>query len=189
MTAPSQLFSRPPRWVPAADPRWSVPPAVAAWLFEPGSLTHRLKALCGAEFRLRLLVQTWARPFPDEARALDLSAAHRMLVREVLLQWQDRPLVAARSIIPTRTLRGPLWGLARLGERPLGELLFASPRLERSGFELAEVDPAAWRSERVGMLELGTRAWGRRSRYVLDQGPLLVAEVFLPSLFHFESRP
>ena len=154
-----------------------------SWLFEPGSLTRRLRELCGGRFRVRLLRQDWDRPYADESRALGSTCRHRAVVREVLLQWEEQPLVAARSVIPVMTLRNAHRGLIRLGERPLGEILFADPRLRRQHLELAEIEPAIWCREIPILPPPANRIWGRRSLYTLGPGRLLVAEFFLPALF------
>ena len=189
MTPRSPLFARPPVWRPVrASQSHHIPPGAESWLFESGSLTQRLRALCGAEFQVRLLRQEWARPYADEAQALGLALARRAVVREVLLQCGDRPLVAARSIIPAETLRGARHGLARLGTRPLGEILFRDPRLERTHLELCAVEPGQWRRDLAGTIRIAGKVRGRRSCYRIGPGRLLVAEFFLPALFAME-RP
>ena len=190
MTTRSLLFARPPAWHHVrASQSHHVPPGAESWLFEAGSLTRRLRALCGPGFRVRLLRQEWARPFADETQALGLLHARRAVVREVLLQCGDRPLVAARSVIPAETLRGARHGLARLGTRPLGEILFRDPRLERTHLELCAVEPRQWRRELAEAADATGRIRGRRSWYRIGPGRLLVAEFFLPALFALEQSP
>jgi chorismate--pyruvate lyase len=187
----SQLFFRTPRWFRVRhSPGRSLPPQVASWLFESGSLTRRLRSLCGKDFRVRLLGQHWCRPFAEEAHALKLSAGRRAVVREVALQRGGQPLVLARSIIPAKTLKGVDRRLAHLGTRPLGEILFADPRLQKKSLELAEVEPGYWLNGLRREMGIVSPLWGRRSRYVLGPGhTLLVAEFFLPELFVPEQRP
>ncbi len=191
MTPRSQLFATPPRWLRVRHrPARPIPPRTASWLFESGSLTRRLRALCGERFRVRLLHQAWDKPFADEARILGLAAGRRAVVREVALQWEDRPLVVARSVIPARTLKGVDRRLAHLGTRPLGEILFADPRLHRKTLELAEIGPTLWQKDQRLRLDLSRPLWGRRSLYSLGAGhKLLVAEFFLPELFIQERNP
>jgi chorismate--pyruvate lyase len=187
LPARSLLFAHPPAWNPVRSSQsHHIPPGAESWLFEPGSLTQRLRALCGPDFRVRLLRQDWGRPFPDEAQALGIVRARRAVVREVLLQCGDRPLVAARSVIPAETLRGAGHSLARLGTRPLGEILFRDPRLERTHLELCAVEPRQWRRGLSGLAVPAARVRGRRSWYRIGAGRLLVAEFFLPALFALE---
>jgi chorismate--pyruvate lyase len=185
LTPRSLLFLAPPRWRRVRHHgNRPIPPHIATWLLESGSLTRRLKHLCGGGFRVRLLRQAWDKPFADESRALKLAMGRRAVVREVALQWGDRPLVLARSVIPAKTLRGVDRRLAHLGTRPLGEILFADPRMHRKHLELTELAPERWRKDCPGTGAIARRVWGRRSLYGLGAGhTLLVAEFFLPELF------
>lgn len=191
MSIRSQLFKHPPRWQPARHGGLAgLPePATLAWLHEQGSLTQRLQRLCGDGFRVVLLSQSFRKPYAEETRTLDLRAGERSLVREVALQCGEHPLVVARSVIPVRTLRGVDRRLANLGTRPLGQVLFADPRLRRLRLQLARVESPDWRTTQgVGLAAPGQAVWGRRSLYSLGAGHrLLVAEFFLPRLLHMES--
>jgi chorismate--pyruvate lyase len=180
---PSLLFQRDLPW---RDARRTHPAAPArSWLFEPGSLTARLRALAGKGVGVRLLTQDRRRPFPSEAALLDLTEHRLALVREVVLHTGGTALVLARTIIPPQALRGVYHGFAHLGERPLGELLFANPRLKRSRLELARIGGAGWRLEAARDYGIVAPVWGRRSLYEIDEASLLVCEFFLPALLNF----
>jgi chorismate--pyruvate lyase len=178
----SVLFTRPPSWH-SADSRCIKPQAsLASWLYESGSLTARLRRACSTGFNVVLLRQNWDRPFAGEAQALNMAGHRHALVREVVLQCRNQPLVLARTIIPRSALNGAQGGLAHLGDRPLGELLFAYRGLRRDSLELARIDVPAWRHGLAGRLNIGTRVWGRRSVYAIAKGKLLVCEFFLPAI-------
>jgi chorismate--pyruvate lyase len=154
-----------------------VPARWRPWLLDRGSLTERLLAASGGDLRVRVLEQRWARPRPDERRALALGAGRRALIREVLLIGCGEPWVYARSVLPPDLLRGRHRFLAQLGERPLGGLLFRDPALRRSRIEVSRrpLPPLPGLESRPA-----ERAWRRRSLFHLDGKPLLVAEMFLP---------
>jgi chorismate--pyruvate lyase len=193
LTTRSQLFSRAPDWFQlGSSQRNQIPDGLHSWLFESGSLTRRVRGLCGGDFRLRVLRQSWLRPFADESRALRLRRSRVALVREVMLQCGEQPLVVARSIIPSSVLRGTQRHLACLGNRPLGEILFSDPKLRRLGLQLAAIEKEKWRPEFSDALDIGQssdRIWGRRSLYAIAHGNLLVAEFFLPSVLEREVSP
>lgn len=157
-------------------------PGVRSWVEEPHSLTARLRGLCGDSFGVTVLRQGWNRPYPGETRALGLAWQRHALVREVVLYGRGRPLIAARSVIPREALRGTQCRLAHLGNRPLGELLFAYPKLARLSLEVARLDLPLWRPERVGEFGLNGDVWGRRSIYTVASGHILVCEFFLPAI-------
>ncbi len=174
-------------------PRWRprrrlvghvVPDDIARWLFDAGSLTSRLIAHCDGRFRVRVLSQGWQRPRRDEAQRLGMRVGHMALVREVLLYCDDTPLVFARSVIPRRTLTGRQKYLAALGNRPLGAALFAEPGMRRDELEVACLRGAARIYPALAELDTGDMCvWGRRSVFYVGGKPLLVAEMFLQSLF------
>lgn len=149
-----------------------------SWLYEPGSLTLRLQHAYGDAFRVQVVAQGWAQGFRGERRLLGSTPGTLCLLREVVLLCGDRPLVLARSLIPAKTLRRADPALARLGSRPLGEVLFACPQLRRSHLQLARVQPSAFRA-----MAPEASVWGRRSLYTIAAGDLLVCEFFLPEVW------
>lgn len=173
-------------WIPTSRLLASrVPPLVAGWLFDPGSLTQSLINHCLGEFSVRVLEQGHARPRRDECRVLSLTSASYALIREVHLLCRGEPVVYARSVIPHSTLRGPNRRLAYLRDRPLGAYLFAQPTLRRSEMEIAALRPgmSLFEHARQGMSRKADTIWGRRSVFRVHERPLLVAECFLPELF------
>lgn len=146
------------------------------WLLDSGSLTARLKALSGGDFRVELVAQGWGFPNLSEARALKIDPRLRVLVREVRLIGGGQTWIHARSLIPATTLTGRHRKLAHLGNRPLGEVLFKDLSMRRGAIETARVPMATDN----GMM--GAQTWARRSVFQLDQKPLLVSEVFMPQL-------
>lgn len=161
--------------------RGRLPPAVRGWVLTTGSLTAGVRAQCPDTFQLRILRQRWARPHCDEAAALRLRPGRRAMLREVALCCGDRPLIMARTVIPASSLRGRQARLAALGRRPLGELLFRDPSVQRGEFEVA------WLT--LGQAGLAARSWrdvgvwGRRAVFHIGGVPLLVSEFFLPDLW------
>lgn len=113
---------------------------------------------------------------------LGLPPRRRVLLREVLLHDAGIPLVLARTTIPPLTLRGVHGGLARLGSRPLGELLFAYRGLRRTSLELAKIFPSHWRHPISREFGLDSPVWGRRSLYQVGSVSLAVCEFFLPGV-------
>lgn len=104
------------------------------------------------------------------------------LIRQVLLRCDGQPLVYARTIIPLSSLRGALRGLALLGNRPLGAVLFADRQMKRKPMQITSMDSSHLCYQWTG--HKGQRKiWGRRSIFVLRGKELLVSEFFLPELF------
>ena len=106
------------------------------------------------------------------------------ILREVELLCDEVPWVFARTLIPATSLRGPARRLAMLGDKPLGEVLFADPHMRRRTMEIAKLTPRhSLFSSATASLELPpAEIWGRRTLFLLAQSPLLVNEIFLPAL-------
>ncbi len=127
----------------------------------------------------------WGDPDPTEAALLEIPETQSVLLREVHLKCADELCVYARSVIPRHTLEGPHQHLGELGDKPLGEYLFASPSLQRSQVEWTGLTPQSSLYQKAlpqGSANGGT-IWGRRSLFHIDNRPLLVSEFFLPVLF------
>ena len=153
-----------------------------SWLFDPGSLTARLIKSCDGEFSVKVLSVKRATPTPDEIAVLGLKPRSQSLIRQVLLYCNDIPVVYARTIIPVSSLRSELRGLVRLGNRPLGAVLFADKSMRREPMEITRVKAGHTCYEWTGCT--GTEViWGRRSVFRLKGQKLLVSEFFLPDLF------
>lgn len=179
----SSLFAQAPHWAkqPFSVPR-PLPANVKSWLYETGSLTQRLRAFYGAQFAVRILQQRWYKAFIDESRLLGLPASQYVLIREVLLHAAGQPLILARSIIPASTIAVAQRNLSHLGTRPLGEVIFAYPDLQRLALELAYIQPSCWQAHSRQQFALHQPLWGRRTVYAIPTQPLLVSELFLPGV-------
>jgi chorismate--pyruvate lyase len=162
--------------------RTALPSGLADWLLDPASLTRRLQTLCPGHFEVRVLLQRRGRPTSDEALLLGMRHNSNALVREVQLLCNGQPWVYARTVIPGRSMRGRLRRLARLGNRPLGAVLFADPGMRRGGVELACILPGeALHSAANAGDSTQEPVWGRRSVFRIAGHPLLVSEIFLPA--------
>ncbi|MEJ1353780.1 MAG: chorismate lyase [Candidatus Sedimenticola sp. (ex Thyasira tokunagai)] len=155
---------------------------VQSWLRDTGSLTARLKVASRGNFRVRLLNQGWERPLYSESRLLGMRAREIAVVREVELLCDGVPWVFARTLIPASSLTGAARQLTRLGERPLGEVLFTHRQMQRGVTEMARLTPRhRLFAEASGRLERRVESvWGRRTLFYLAGKPLLVNEIFLP---------
>jgi chorismate lyase len=180
------LSEKPPKRRIQHEPDWravycytsgELPPENRYWLLDNGSLTGRLVANCRGRFNVQRLYQGWQTPLLSEQRLLSQPPRELALVREVVLRDGDTPIVFARSVFPLTCLQGRLRHLRQLQNKPLGEILFKNPGMHRSPFELAKITP---RSDYLPADIQGDEpAWGRRSRFVVNNKALMVSEVFL----------
>ena len=179
----NHFFVKEPCWRQAD--RWfsgAIPRDLANWLLEPSSLTQRLKSTFEAPFSVSLIEQAWSRPLLNDARCLNHAADQYALTREVFLNIGDATAVFARSTLP-KEVAFKLQGLTRLGNKPLGEIIFSYPDLQRVKLEFAKVPVSHLSSMLQKKLTGCSYIWGRRNSYQIQGGIFLVSEFFLPNVF------
>lgn len=161
----------------------ALPRSLRRWLCDRGSLTRRLKARCTG-FGVAPLATGLARANADETALLGLSGRQLAYVRDVTLQCDDQVVVFAHSVLTRKSLRGAWNGITRLGSRPLGEALFNNPRIRRQALAYRKLTPRHPLFRRINrhLPQTERCLWARRSVFCLAGRPLLVTEVFLPSI-------
>ena len=145
------------------DPSEQIPSYVSIWLLDSTSLTQKLKEKY-EDFEVNVISQTESVPYKCENQLLNSPENKEIIVREVELLGNQKPVVNARSLIP---MTEDTIDILKIGSRPLGEILFDDPKIER------------------GHLEVGSfqNSWARRSTFTIGKTNLLVTEIFLESLY------
>ncbi len=167
-----------PQWL-SRDQLIDAPePVVLEWLFHEDSLTRRLTRLSHDGFSVTPLFEGWQRLRADECAALHLPEGSEGWVREVYLLGHGEKWVFARSVAGRAALAHDGLHMDELGTRSLGELLFSDRAFARGPLQICQY-PAPWLPE----ADTTPGLWGRRSCF--SRGPLsiLVAEVFLPTVW------
>ncbi|WP_457675363.1 chorismate--pyruvate lyase family protein [Thiolapillus sp.] len=161
-----------------------VPDQVYAWLRDPASLTRRVTDACPGKFRVEVKFQGWAGALNSETRLLRLGLREACLVREVELLCDEEPQVFARTLMPVSSLRGAARQLAHLRDKPLGKVLFANPHTRRKTVQIARIQPQhrLFDSAVSHLEERPEELWGRRTLFLYVGKPILVNEIFLPTL-------
>jgi chorismate--pyruvate lyase len=176
---------REPDWMAYGNRR---PPGIGAreyaWLSDHGSLTRSVVAACDGRFAVQLVRQERASAMPSEAALLDAGPAQATLVREVRLLCGRHVWVFARTLMPLGRLRGPIYGLTRLGQRPLGEVLFSDPTTRRLCVEIARITPRhrLFVAATAHMRRPPQAISGRRTLFDYRGERILVNELFLPGI-------
>ena len=177
------LFNKEPLWQENRHgTRHKLPEAVQAWTFEAGSLTQRLRATYGDAVAVKVLFQQWRVPFLTERQLLGLHEQRVCLTREVLLHANGKPLILARTIIPASTITIANRSLSKLGTRPLGEVIFSYPHLERIAMDVSLINPNEWTLNALDVAHIKQPIWGRRTVYAIKHQQMLVSEFFLPEI-------
>jgi len=188
-------MNKPPIIFPVTMPgKWQAPKKnqchqyLSNWLLDKNSLTARLKQH-SKKFRVELLGQHIELCQESEAHRY-IVAGEKVLVREVLLYCDDQPQVFARSLLPLSSLTGAEQQLANLGTQSLGQIIFSNPSLIRKDIEVSIFNEESAVAELAKSLNMDVRypLWGRRSIFMLEKKPFMVAEVFLPNAFAYREN-
>ncbi len=133
---------------------------------------------------MRLLHQGWGTPLNTESRILKMRRGMLALVRDVELLCDHTPWVFARTLIPVSSLKGAAQRLTQLGEKPLGAVLFSDPKVTRGATQVARLLPRQPLFETAchDLSEKPDYLWGRRTLFYMGKRPILVNEIFLPTL-------
>lgn len=166
-------------WLPFADCRDRMPAALQPWLAEPGLLTARVRAACGAATRLHMLRLDPAPLDPHIARRLGVEDS-TCLLREIEFTCGTRRWIFARTVLPQSSVKHHPW-LRELGDRALGESLSAVEDVRREPLEYLELHGSHPLAHAAGA-DAAATTWARRAVYRLGDWPILVQEVFLPAL-------
>ncbi|WP_394132580.1 chorismate--pyruvate lyase family protein [Shewanella maritima] len=152
--------------------------ALKDWLLATGSLTEKLKRECD-EFTVTVLGEHVHTPLAGECP----HAQQPMWIREVLLSLDGTPWVFARTLIPQQLLDNPIHAFTKLGNRPLGELLFTSESITPGNIEVAQFETCGSLARLATSLDqpVNDTLWGRRRYFNLGAEQLIVSEIFLPA--------
>ena len=137
---------------------------IKSWLLEQGPITKRIKSI--AEFRLKLIQDELSDATDDEILFLKIDS-EEIRIREVILFGNENPMVFARTIIPNTTIEKGLKELGKIGNKPLGDILF-----EKDIFSKEDIVFATFKDEE-------SLFWGRKIKYTVKDQPFSVMEVFL----------
>jgi chorismate--pyruvate lyase len=156
------------------------------WLSDTGSLTQKIEKAIGRKLEVQVLRDCPQSLNSDESRYFHFKI-RRCRVREVLLCSNSIPLVMAHSVIPTFSSSGSNHQILRLGTKPLGAVLFRKTRKHSKAKpprDIARLDKASelWKRCSKHSTALSSPLWARRTLYRLKGHPILVNEIFLPTL-------
>ncbi|KHK60095.1 chorismate--pyruvate lyase [Burkholderia sp. A9] len=156
------------------------------WLTRGGSLTAHLARL--GSVKVRVTREAVDCPWFDEPVALASAPRAPMWVREVILSVDGTPFVAAHSIAPLAASKGVWQAMRRLRTRPLAELLYSDPEVERSALVSRRVIAGhplyALATHALGAGVRAPHAFAaRRSVFQRHGKPLMVTECMLPALW------
>ena len=156
---------------------------LSLFLFDNGSLTRLIQDRCKGRFHIDLINESWGEAMSDEKNLLSLRNNEITFIRESYLKCNSKKLVYARTIIPRQTLKEQNQTLTRLGQRPLGEILFKNNNVYRKSMKYAKIPLSnKLHKKAINHTAISSEIYGRQSIFYIKSKPLLVIEIFLPSI-------
>lgn len=152
-------------WTSIESIESKVDPSIFSWLSESGPITNRIKL--SQKFELELLNDEIDEISKEEKLFLN-TVSETFRVRRVILLGNNTPVVYAKSVIPSSTIENGLSSLGKIGNAPLGDILF-TPGV----FTKLEMVCASFLSKEKNVY------WGRKIKYSVNSEPISVMEVFL----------
>ena len=152
-------------WTSIESIESKVDTSIFSWLSESGPITNRIKL--SQKFELELLNDEIDEISKEEKLFLN-SVSGTFRVRRVILLGNNTPVVYAKSVIPSSTIENGLSSLGKIGNAPLGDILF-TPGI----FTKLEMVCASFLSKEKNVY------WGRKIKYSVNSEPISVMEVFL----------
>ena len=152
-------------WTSIESIESKVDASILSWLSESGPITNRIKL--SQKFELELLNDEIDEISKEEELFLN-SFSQTFRVRRVILLGNNTPVVYAKSVIPSSTIENGLSSLGKIGNAPLGDILF-TPGV----FTKLEMVCASFLSKEKNVY------WGRKIKYSVNSEPISVMEVFL----------
>lgn len=169
-----------------------IPAAIRTCLLDASSTTRRFRAIGGSSFIVQVLKQAWQQILLCERKLLKQRIRRLALVREVIIHCNGQPWMFARAVFPEHTVSGKTKYIHYfLDERPLGDLLYREPHLQRSAFELAQVTVHSTEYPALALFKevIQENLWARRSLFMVKHKPILLTEVFMPALIDYYCKP
>lgn len=163
----------------------ALPSRYRDWLLDAGSLTKRLRQLTEGRITFSVQQNGWGQPTPEECSALKLPDIQSAWLREIDWVYEQNLWVKGRVVIPSTSFVGEGKRLQSAGGRPIGDILFSDPQLQRSEFDVASLLKSHFYYQLVSneLSDLPDALWARRSIFYFYGKPLLVSEIFLPAIF------
>ena len=179
------MLNRPQHWKPEGlIKRITDNETVQSWLSTKGSLTARLREGC-PKIEVHILSERLEVPLNNEAIALKMHSSEQAWVRCVLLRCDQENWIYARTVISNFNSQNPWESLQKLGNKPLGDVLFETPSIKRTAFAFSKLPLATWPylTKQLASGQKTLPSFARRSVFLQQDAPLLLTEVFLPGLF------
>lgn len=173
-------------WHQKIPETWGLPPVLASWLTEKGSLTARCRRNA-KQFSLRLLDERRGRSLSESPLGSNKKTAQ---VREVLLYCDENAVIFGHTTHRVLSRSPLLCWMKGLGNRSLGSILFYHPGILHGRLAFCRIDSRhpLYRQLSQNFPDLPEKLFARRARHSFGNDHLTVTEILLPAILDY-TRP
>ena len=123
-----------------------------SWMLDMKSLSYRIRNIAKLEI---IPIETRASNiFLNEKKVFGHSKSEHLYLREVLIYADKLPIMYARTILPTKCLRGFWHKIKKLNNEPLADIVFKKKMIIRSEFKFKKPSINDNFSKRIKMFNL-----------------------------------
>lgn len=162
----------------------TIPPHVRAHLIDPGSTTAYFKQIAQS-LQVTVCYQGITTKIdPDLKHYMHVDDNDALFLRQVLICGDQQPFMFAHCLMTTSMYQQHQSWLDNLGDRPIGEVLFKRPELQRSTIDIAHLAEGSSYHQSINQIMsiAPSSLWIRRSKLFDATLCIGLTEVFLPRL-------
>ena len=122
------------------------------WLLDVKSLSYRIRNI--AKLEIIPIETRVSNIFLNEKKVLGYRKSEHLYLREVLIYADKLPIMYARTILPSKYLRGFWHKIKKLNNKPLADIVFERRMIIRSDFKFKKQSINDDFSKRIKMFSL-----------------------------------
>ena len=156
------------------------------WLLDMKSLSYRIRNIAKLEI---IPVETkGSNIFLNEQKVFDNIKSEHLYLREVLIYADKLPIMYARTVLPSKYLRGFWHKIKKLKNKPLADIVFDRKMIIRSDFKFKKPSINDNFSRKIKMLNLKkTKILAtRQSTFMNKNEKAVLTEVFFNNFEKFD---
>jgi len=156
------------------------------WLLDVKSVSYRIRNIAKLEI---IPVETGASNFfPNEKKVFGNIKSGHLYLREVLIYADKLPIMYARTVLPSKNLRGFWHKIKKLNNKPLADIVFEKKTIIRSNFKFKKPSNNDNFSRKIKMFNLkNTKILAtRQSTFENKNKKVLLTEVFFNNFEKFD---
>ena len=156
------------------------------WLLDMKSLSYRIRNI--AKLEIVPIDTRISKIFLNEKKIFGYKKSEYLYLREVLIYADKLPIMYARTILPSRCLRGFWHKIKKLNNKPLADIVFRRKHIVRSRFQFKKSSINDDFTKRIATFDLkNTNILAtRQSTFKNRNEKVLLTEVFFNNFEKFD---